>query len=132
MLAQQVLEGEAAEQRVALDTPVGGVTTLDPWAVAVRDRPDPACRQQARIKRRGELFGDLVERHERTPLEQHPDHRADLRPALPAAFRHRRQPDAHRRLGRGRRAARWRRLAAARRERRLEAGYGGHEAQVTR
>src|SRR3954471_2602412 len=64
VLVEQVLEVEAANERVALDAPVREVAAGNARALAVLELPDAARGQGAGVERGSELRADGVERQE--------------------------------------------------------------------
>src|SRR3954469_13298824 len=106
VLVEQVLELEAADERVALDAPVGQVAAGDAGALAMRHAADAPAGQRARIEALAEHLGEIVEGQEARGIggsgriDEDADDPADLRAALPAAVGERRQPGPHDRLAR--------------------------------
>src|SRR3954471_3911691 len=64
VLVEQVLELEAADERVALDAPVGQVAAGDAGALAMGHTADAPAGQRPRIEPVGEHLGDVVEGQE--------------------------------------------------------------------
>ena len=113
VLVQQVLELEAADERVALDAAVGEVAAGDAGALAVGDAADAPAGQRARIEPVGEHLGDVVEGQKARAIggsgriDEDADDPAHLRAALPAAVGERGQAGPDDRLaGVARRRAR--------------------------
>src|SRR3954454_2742060 len=91
MLVEEVLEVEAADERVALDATVREVAAGHARALAVLEAADAARVQRADVERGGELRADRLERQEAVlvarerRVDEDADDRANLRTALPAA-----------------------------------------------
>src|SRR3954451_7884255 len=107
VLVEQILEVEAAEERVALEAAVREIAARHARALAVLERADAARGERALVERGGELRGHGVERQEavlvgrQRRIDEDGDDRAALRAALQAAALPRQQT-----AGQGRAAAR--------------------------
>src|SRR4051795_10366685 len=106
VLVEQVLELEAADERVAFDASVGQVPAGHARALAMGHTADAPAGQRPRIEALGEHLGDVVEGQEPRGIggsgriDEDADDPTDLRAALPAPVGERRQAGADNRLTR--------------------------------